>query len=150
MLKTLITLGLLLVIIVTAVCGVVSPAVSIPFVTILAVLLKCIDIESAYNAVDWQAVFTTAGMIPFGLALEKTGAVEDLSRFAVSRLEGFGPLVMLGLVLVLAIILTHLIDNSATAIILAPLAYQIARELHVNPKPFLVALAICISASFST
>ena len=52
--------------------------------------------------------------------------------------------------IVLAIILTHLIDNSATAIILAPLAYQIARELHVNPKPFLVALAICISASFST
>lgn len=150
MTQTLITLGLLLFVIATAVIGVVSPAVSIPLVTVLALLLKCIDLETAYNAVDWQAVFTTAGMIPFGLALEKTGAVRDLSRLAVNALEGFGPVVMLGLVLVLALVLTHLIDNSATAIILAPLAYQIAQELHVDPKPFLVALAICISASFST
>lgn len=147
--KALITLGLLLFIIVTAITGMVAPAVSLPLVAVLAVLFRCIDLESAYDAVDWQAVFTTAGMIPFGIALEKTGAVEELSRWTVGNLHGFGPTVVLGLVLLLAIVLTHLIDNSATAVIMAPLAYEVARELHVNPYPFLIALAISISASFS-
>ncbi|HWH71854.1 MAG TPA: SLC13 family permease, partial [Candidatus Sulfotelmatobacter sp.] len=148
--KAAITLGLLLGIIATAITGGLSPAVSIPLVAVLAILFQCIDLEEAYDAVDWQAVFTTAGMIPFGLAVEKTGAVQALSHWAVASLQGFGPLVLLGLLLGLAIVLTHFIDNSATAVILAPLGYQMALELRVDPYPFLVGLAICISASFST
>jgi di/tricarboxylate transporter len=106
--------------------------------------------ESAYDAVDWQAVFTTAGMIPFGLAVQKTGAVQDLSDWAVGAMQGYGPAVLLGLLLSLAIVLTHFIDNSATAVILAPLGYEMARALQVDPYPFMVGLAVCISASFST
>jgi di/tricarboxylate transporter len=148
--KTLITLALLVGIIGTAVTGLLSPAVSIPIVAVLVILFKCIDLEGAYDAVDWQAVFTTAGMIPFGLAMEQTGAVQALSHWAVGHFQGFGPMIMLGLLLLLALVLTHFIDNSATAVILAPLAYEMALELRVDPYPFLVALAICISASFST
>jgi di/tricarboxylate transporter len=145
-----ITLLLLFGIIGTAVAGVLNPAISIPLVAVLVILFRCIDLEGAYDAVDWQAVFTTAGMIPFGLAVEKTGAVQSLSRYAVENLQGFGPVMLLAMLLGLAIVLTHLIDNSATAVILAPLAFEVARELHLDPYPFLVALAICISASFST
>ena len=148
--KTLITLGLLLFIVTTAISGFVSPAISIPLVAMVAVLSKCIDLESAYDAVDWQAVFTTAGMIPFGLAMEKTGAVRDLSHWTVNSLPALGAVGMLGLILLLAIILTHFIDNSATAVVMAPLAYEIAREFHVDPYPFLIGLSVCISASFST
>jgi di/tricarboxylate transporter len=145
-----ITLGLLLGVIVTAVTDALSPAVSIPLAAVLVILFKCIDLEGAYDAVDWQAVFTTAGMIPFGLAVEKTGAVQELSLWAVNTMQGYGPAVLLGLLLVLALFLTHFIDNSATAVILAPLGYQMALALRVDPYPFLVALAVCISASFST
>jgi len=148
--KALITLVLLSGIIATAVSGLLSPAVSIPLAAVLVILLRCIDIESAYVAVDWQAVFTTAGMIPFGLAVEKTGAVQALSHWAVTSMAGFGPVALLGLLLLVALFLTHFIDNSATAVILAPLAYEMAIELRVNPHPFMVALAVCISASFST
>jgi di/tricarboxylate transporter len=148
--KAVITLGLLLCLIGTAVSGVVAPAISIPLVAVLAILFKCVDLEGAYDAVDWQAVFTTAGMIPFGLAVEKTGAAKDLSHLAVGALQGFNPLLGLALILFLALILTHFIDNSATAVIVAPLAYEMARELHVDPYPFLIGLAVCISASFST
>ncbi|HVK58525.1 MAG TPA: SLC13 family permease, partial [Candidatus Kapabacteria bacterium] len=148
--KTVITLALLLFIVGTAITEVLSPAVSIPLVAVLVVLFKCIDLEGAYDAVDWQAIFTTAGMIPFGLAVEKTGAVQALSQWAVGGMQEFGPVLLLALLLVLALILTHFIDNSATAVILAPLAYEMALELGVNPYPFLIALAICISASFST
>ena len=148
--KAAINMGLLLFVIATAVTGIITPAISIPLVAVLGILFKCIDLEGAYDAVDWQAVFTTAGMIPFGLALEKTGAAKDLSQWTVGTLHGSPPLLILGLILLLAIVLTHLIDNSATAVICAPLAFEVARELKVDPYPFLVALAVCISASFST
>lgn len=148
--KALITFVLLLGIISTAITGVLSPAVSIPLVAVLVVLFRCIDLEGAYDAVDWQAIFTTAGMIPFGLAVEKVGAVQALSQWTVQSMAEFGPVLLLGLLLMLAIILTHFIDNSATAVILAPLAYEMAVELRVDPYPFMVALAVCISASFST
>ncbi len=136
--KAFITVGLLLGIITTAITGVLSPAVAIPVVAVLVVLLGCIDMESAYDAVDWQAVFTTAGMIPFGLAVQKTGAVQELSNWAVGAMQGYGPVVLFGLLLSLAIVLTHFIDNSATAVILAPLGYEMARALQVDPYPFLV------------
>ena len=148
--KALITFALLLGIIGTAITGALSPAVSIPLVAVLVVLFRCIDLEGAYDAVDWQAIFTTAGMIPFGLAVEKAGAVQALSQWAVNSMAGFGPIVLLGLLLIVALILTHFIDNSATAVILAPLAYEMALQLKVDPQPFMVALAVCISASFST
>jgi di/tricarboxylate transporter len=148
--KAIITFILLLGIIGTAVSGLLSPAVSIPLAAVLVVLFRCIDLESAYDAVDWQAIFTTAGMIPFGLAVEKAGAVQALSQWAVSSMADFGPVLLLGLLLFVALILTHFIDNSATAVILAPLAYEMAVELRVSPYPFMVALAVCISASFST
>jgi di/tricarboxylate transporter len=148
--RIVITLALLLGVIVTAIAGILSPAVSIPLVCVLAILFGCINLEDAYDAVNWQAVFTTAGMIPFGLAVEKTGAVQSLSHWTVEKLQGSSPMVLLGLLLILAVVLTHFIDNSATAVVIAPLMYEIAVELRVDPYPFLVALAICISASFST
>ena len=148
--KTIITFILLLGIVGTAVSGALSPAVSIPLAAVLVVLFRCIDLEGAYDAIDWQAIFTTAGMIPFGLAVEKAGAVQALSHWAVGSMAGFGPFLLLALLLLVALILTHFIDNSATAVILAPLAYEMAVELRVDPYPFMVALAICISASFST
>ncbi len=147
--KSLITFLLLIGVVGTAVTGVLNPAVSIPLVAVLVLLCRCIDLESAYDAVDWQAIFTTAGMIPFGLAVEKAGAVQALANWAVDRMAGFGPTLLLGLFLVLALLLTHFIDNSATAVILAPLGYEMAIELRVNPYPFMIGLAICISASFS-
>jgi di/tricarboxylate transporter len=148
--KAVITFILLLGIVASAVSGALSPAVSIPLAAVLVILFRCIDLEGAYHAIDWQAVFTTAGMIPFGLAVEKAGAVQALSHWAVGSMAGFGPLLLLALLLIVALILTHFIDNSATAVILAPLGYEMALELRVDPHPFMVALAICISASFST
>ena len=89
-------------------------------------------------------------MIPFGLALEKTGAATAVAHATVALLEGFGPMVVMGALLVFAVVLTQLIENAAVAIILAPVAFQMAKETGVDPKPFLVGLAICVSAAFCT
>jgi di/tricarboxylate transporter len=148
--KALITIMLLTAVIATAASGVLNPAISIPLVAMLVILFGCVKVEDAYKMVDWQAVVTVAGMIPFGVALEKTDAATGVAHWMVGALAGVNPTVMLGVILLLAVGLTQLIENAAVAIILAPVAYQVAKEIGVDPKPFMVGLAICVSAAFCT
>jgi len=148
--KATIALLLLLGVVATAVTGILSPAISMPLAAMLALLLRCIKVKDAYQVVDWQAVVTVAGMIPFGYALEKTGAAEALAQTMVGVMAGFGPLAVMAALLAFAVALTQLIENAAVAIILAPVAYQIAKGAGVDPKPFMVGLAICVSAAFCT
>jgi di/tricarboxylate transporter len=148
--KAAMTIALLAGVVVTAVTGMLNPAISIPLAAMLAILLGCVRVKDAYQAVDWQAVVTVAGMIPFGVAMEKTGAAQALAHATVDTLSGFGPMLVLGALLLLAVLLTQLIENAAVAIILAPLAFQMATETGVSPKPFMVALGICVSSGFCT
>jgi di/tricarboxylate transporter len=148
--KALATMLLLLGVIGSAVTGLLTPAISIPLAAMVAMLLRYVKVKDAYEAVDWQAVVTVAGMIPFGLALEKTGAAAALAHATVTLLEGFGPMAVLAALLGFAVLLTQLIENAAVAIILAPVAFQMAKETGADPKPFLVGLAICVSAAFCT
>jgi di/tricarboxylate transporter len=148
--RAVLTLGLLLGVVVTAATGWLSPAVSIPCAALIVVLTDCVKVRDLYQVVDWQAVVTAAGLIPFGLAVEKTGAARDLAELAVQWLQGWGPMALLGGLCLLALVLTHFVDNSAVGIILAPVAYNVAVILGVDPKPFMVGMAVCISASFCT
>jgi di/tricarboxylate transporter len=148
--KALIILTLLLGMIGSAVSGLLSPAISVPLAAMLAILFRCVRVPQLYHAVDWQSVVTVAGMIPFGLALEKSGAAAAVAHMIGHTLSPHGPMVMLGSILLLAVALTQLIENAAVAIILAPIAYQVSIHAGVNPKPFLVGLAICVSAAFCT
>ena len=142
--------GLLIAIVLLAITKTLSPTISIPVAAFLTIVLGCSRINDAYESIDWQSVVTVAGMIPFGLAMEKTGTAEDLAKFMVESFSGFGPIAVLGALMLLAIVLTQLIENAAVAIILSPMAYQVATALEVNPKTFLVALAICVSGGFCT
>jgi di/tricarboxylate transporter len=148
--KAVVTMLLMLGVVGSAVTGLLSPAISIPLAAVLALLLRYVKVKDAYAAVDWQAVVTVAGMIPFGFALEKTGAASGLAHATVSMLKGFGPMAVMGALLAFTVMLTQLIENAAVAIILAPVAFQMAREIGVDPKPFMVGLAICVSSAFCT
>lgn len=148
--KALLTITLLLGIILTAVTGLLSPSVSIPLAAVLTILLGCINLQDAYSNIDWPTIITLGGMIPFGLALEKTGAAAELAGLLVHTFQGIPPVYLLGVILLLTVVLTQLIENAAVAIILAPLAYQVAIGSGVDPKPFMVGLAICVSSAFCT
>ena len=148
--KAAITMSLLAAVTILAVTGLLNPAISIPLAAVLAILLGCVKIKDAYESVNWQAVVTVAAMIPFGKALEVTGAAADLAHVVVGALHGYAPIVILGALLVLASLLTQFIENAAAAVILSPLAIRIANDAGVDPKPFMVALAICVSSAFCT
>jgi di/tricarboxylate transporter len=145
-----ITMLLLLGIILSAITGALTPALSIPIGAAAVLLFKCIKVTDTYKSVDWPAVATVGGMISFGFALEKTGAAAALAHAIVSNFQWAGPGLILGAMLLFTVTLTQIIENAAVAIVLAPIAYQIAHESHTDPKPFMIGLAVCISTSFCT
>jgi di/tricarboxylate transporter len=144
------TMLVLLGVVAGAVTGALTPAISMPLAALLVVILGYVKVKDAYQALDFQALVTVAGMIPFGFALEKTGAATAIAHGTVALLAGLGPMVVMAALLLFAVLLTQLIENAAVAIILAPVAFQIGKETGVDPKPFLVGLAICVSSAFCT
>ena len=145
-----ITMLLLLGVILAAITGALTPALSIPIAAAAVLLLRCIKVTDTYKSVDWPAVATVGGMISFGFALEKTGAAGALAHAIVSNFQWAGPNLILGALLLFTVTLTQIIENAAVAIILAPIAFQIARESQADPRPFMIGLAVCISTSFCT
>jgi len=148
--QAIITMLLLGGIILTAITGVLPPALSVPLAAVAVLLLGCVKVTDTYKSVDWQAVATVGGMMALGFALEKTGAAGALAQAIVTNFQWAGANFILGVLLASTVALTQLIENAAVAIILAPIAYQIAHETHADPKSFLVGLAVCISTSFCT
>jgi di/tricarboxylate transporter len=117
---------------------------------VLMVASRCLSLRRAYAAVDWKVIFLLAGLIPMGIALESSGAAAMTVRGLLSVVGDHGPHVVLGAIYLLTAALTGFLSNNATAVLLAPLAVTTARDLGVDPRPFLVAVAFAASAAFYT
>ncbi len=114
------------------------------------VLTGCLRAEDAYRAIEWKVVFLLAGILPLGLALDKTGAAHTLVDHALGLARDAGPVMVLAAVYLLTATLTELMSNNATAVLLAPVAISTAVKLGLDPRPFLVAVAFAASTSFAT
>jgi len=130
--------------------GALPSAVAIPIVAVAAVLLGCIGMRAAYAAIDLPALVICGSMIPFGEALVKTGAAKAVADFAAAAFADKSPELLLAALLFVAVALTQLIENAAVAVILAPLAYELAIATGAHPEPFLLGVAVCVSAAFMT
>lgn len=117
---------------------------------VLVVIAGCLEMEEAYGAVDWKVIFLIFGMLALGLALEKTRGAELVAHTLIHGLGGWGPLILLSAVYLFASILTEFITNNAVAVLLTPIALQVATALEVSPRPFLIAVALGASMSFAT
>jgi di/tricarboxylate transporter len=148
--KALVVALLLAGVVLLALSDALGPVVTLPLAAVLAVLLGCIRPRDARDAIDWSTVITIAALLPFGTALEKTGAAKGLAHLLVGATAGAGPVVALAAVLLVGLALTQVIDNAAVAIVVAPIAYRVATELGVEPTPFFVGLGLCTSAAFCT
>lgn len=116
----------------------------------LMVLTGCLTMEEAYNAVDWKVIFLLAGVIPLGIAMERTGAAQVLVDFVLDLTASWGPTGVLAGLYLLTNALTSFMSNNATAILLVPIAISAAAGLGVSPKPFLMAITFAASSSFAT
>ncbi|EAA8843451.1 SLC13 family permease [Salmonella enterica subsp. enterica] len=125
-----------------------------PIAAIIACLLmgkfRCIDAESAYKAIHWPSIILIVGMMPFALALQKTGGVSLVVQGLMDIGGGYGPHMMLGCLFVLCAAIGLFISNTATAVLMAPIALAAAKSMGVSPYPFAMAVAMAASAAFMT
>ncbi len=114
------------------------------------VLLRCLRPEQAYAGVDWRVIMLLAGVLPLGIALQKSGGAEWLAHQALTLLGNDSPLLALAVIYLLTSIMTEMMSNNASAVLVAPIGIAAAQSMGVDPKPFLVAVAFAASTSFAT
>ncbi|MCA9454533.1 MAG: anion permease, partial [Nitrospira sp.] len=117
---------------------------------LVMVLLSIVSPRDVYQAVDWPVLVLLGSMIPIGQALEHSGAIAVLAQFMVNWAKGFPPILLLGFIMLVTMALSAVLNNAATALVMAPLSVAVAQNLVVNADPFLMAVAIGASCSFLT
>lgn len=111
---------------------------------------RCVDAKSAYDSIHWPSLILIIGMMPFATALQKTGGIQ-LAVETMSQLVGnWGMHAVLMVLFIFCAIVGLFISNTATAILVAPIAISLAEQLHVSPVPFAMVVAIAASAAFMT
>lgn len=148
--KTFIALGILLSVVLVAGLDLLPIAVSAPAGVVLMLLTGCITTEEAYQAVNWKIIVLLAGVIPLGLAMDKTGAAGLLADTLVNTLSGLGPRAMLAGFYLLTMTMSAIMSTNASAALVAPLAIQIANAIGVSPEPFVISVSYAASLTFLT
>jgi di/tricarboxylate transporter len=128
--------------------GVVSIPIAAVAGVVLMVLTGCLTMGEAYRSIEWKAIFLIAGMLPLGIAMERTGAASFLAEGMVDLVGGFGPLAVMAGLFLLAALASQVMPNPAVAVLLAPIAMNTARDIGVSPYPLMMTVAISASAAF--
>jgi di/tricarboxylate transporter len=113
-------------------------------------VLGCIDFASAYRSIDWKTIVLIVGMLPFSIALERTGGVELAADGLKTLTAGADVRFVLATLFVITALLGMFISNTATAILMAPVALAVANELNASPYPFAMIVALAASTAFMT
>jgi di/tricarboxylate transporter len=116
----------------------------------LMVLTRCLNMEQAYRAIDWRAVFLIAGMLPLGIAMQETGTAQYLAGRVMEALGDFGPWpVIMGLYVVTAIG-TMIVPTAALVVLMAPIVLSASADMGIAPQTAMMAIAMAASASFTS
>jgi di/tricarboxylate transporter len=129
---------------------VLPPVAAVLLAAVVMVLTGCLSMEQAYGAMNWQSVVLLAGMLPLATALQQTGGVSVMAEVLTAALGGAGPLAVLAGILALTSLFSQFISNTATTVLMAPVAYQAAVALGVEPHAFLMGVAVAASTAFAT
>ncbi len=113
-------------------------------------LVGCITLDSGYRAIDWKTITLIVGMLPFSVALQRTGGVEIAGHALMGLVGGAGTYVVLASLFAITSVLGMFISNTATAVLMAPVALTVAGELGASPYPFAMIVALASSAAFMT
>ena len=133
-----------------ALTGLVSLPIALMGAALGMVLLAIVSPRDVYQNIDWPVLVLLGAMIPLGRALEKSGATTVLAQYLVDVTTGYSPIVLLGLIMVLTMLLSDIMNNAATAVVMAPFSVAVAQSLQVHADPFLMAVAIGASCAFLT
>ena len=140
----------ILVMVLLMVSGVVPNVIAALIACLMLAYFGCIDAKSAYNSIQWPSLILIIGMMPFSTALQKTGGVELAVKWLTQIIDGWGMYPVLIVLFIFCALVGLFISNTATAILMAPIAISLATQLNVSPVPFAMVVAIAASAAFMT
>lgn len=112
------------------------------------ILFKVISIDEAYRAVEWQTVFLLAGLIPLGIAMDRTGTAAYIANHLISWLQGSHAILLLLAVATLATLFSLFMSNVAATVLLVPLVMMMGNIAGINPRALALLVAVCASNSF--
>lgn len=137
-------------VVIAATTGLAGIVVAATLGAVLMVLARCLSIEDAYAAIEWRVIFLLGGILALGAALENSGAAAFLAAL-VQRVSGpLGPYAVLATLYLATVLLTAVMSNNATAVLMTPIAFTTAAALGIDPRPLVVAIIFAASASFMT
>jgi di/tricarboxylate transporter len=148
--KALLAGGLFAAAVALASFGIVYLPIALAAVTIIYVLLNIVPLRQLYDTIEWPVVVLIGSLIPIGAALETSGGTQLIANWLVTISQGAPPWVVLTILMVVTMTLSDVMNNTATAVIAAPVAIAVAKNLGVSPDPFLMAVAVAASCAFLT
>jgi len=136
--------------IVAATAGFMHLPEALALVCITMIGFNIVPLREIYTSIEWPVIVLLGSMIPIGSALEASGGTALIAQEIVNLAEGYGPVIVLTLLMIVTMTLSDVLNNTATTVIAAPIAIDIANRLNVNPDPFLMAVAVAASCAFLT
>ena len=130
--------------------GLVAIDVAAGLAAVLMVALGCVSAGDARQSIDWATLVTIASAFGLGTALQVSGAAQAIVEVVFTGVEPFGPWVALAIIYLVVSCVTEVITNNAAAILMFPFCVELADRFEVSPLPFLIALMLAASASFTT
>ncbi|PHR12673.1 MAG: SLC13 family permease [Aequorivita sp.] len=148
--KRSISFAILILVVGLAASGVLSILISAITGVGLLLLTRCLDLNDVYHRINWQVIFLLAGMIPLGIAMNNTGADKWISDHLLDILSGQSNIIIIGLIFLITMLMSSVVSNNATAIIMTPIAIAVAVGLDLAMKPFILAVLFGANFSFFT
>jgi di/tricarboxylate transporter len=142
--------GIFLIAIIALVAGLVPAHIGFTAAALALVLTRIVAADEAYDAIDWPVIILLGAFAPVGAAMETTGSAQLVAGWITAATGGLAPVWTLTLLMVVTMWLSDILNNNATAFIMAPIAVGIAQGLGVSPDPFLMGICIGASCAFLT
>ncbi|MCC3860781.1 SLC13 family permease [Pseudemcibacter aquimaris] len=133
-----------------AATGLTSLTISLAIAALGMVLFNIIPLRDLYNTIDWPVIVLVGSMIPIGGALETTGTTDLIASGILSVADGNSAFFVMAILFIVTMTLSDLMNNVATAVMMAPIAVSMAESLNSNPDAFLMAVAVSSSCAFLT
>ncbi|MBG42409.1 MAG: SLC13 family permease [Aequorivita sp.] len=148
--KRMLSFAILILVVGLAASGILSILISAITGVSLLLLTRCLELNDVYHRVNWQVIFLLAGMIPLGIAMNNTGADKWISDHLLDILSGQSHIVIIGLIFLITMLMSSVVSNNATAIIMTPIAIAVSVGLDLTMKPFILAVLFGANFSFFT
>lgn len=145
-----VAIGILVLMVVLLATGVVPPAIAGLIAAVTMVLTKVVGVQQAYRAISWQTIVLLGGLIPLSVAIQDSGAADLIADGIVGVIGNQGPYVLMLVIFGLTAVLGQIVSNTATTLIVVPIAVAAALETGVSVQPVLMLVAVAGASSFLT